>query len=410
MSQIATSNNAQIPYSHFEEAAKDVMINLQASMKELITALPGTIRRAVDLERALGLEKKLAWQAFRLSRGTGVGELVNIPSLASAARLSEAALARGVPSVVVEQVSAAFERFESLVADHCGDRACLLSMVSGLGYERRDRTEVRVRRAHFRSSAHLWGVQARAQVRTLIYLPDGPNGKTLEAILVSGNVGLQGMRRGEPVTISSWLSSLHKPGLGEAGHADDLGGAGPGPTPGFELLTPFCSETLPEMRHVPVRSGVMETEMVIPSAGRVGALTLYLSQRSATEGDARERGAGGGMFVSVPVEEIMIELLVPAGLTEPATARVAVYGRRHHPERVFEERRVDLLAQRESVSTFGPNDRAPGVECSPRHQEAVRFVLAKYGLTGTCFDVYRCRVKFPVLHTLVVIRVDPIRR
>ncbi len=410
MSQLVTPNTVQIPFEHFEEAAKDVMIDLHSSMNDLISALPGTIRRAVDLERALGVEKKLAWQAFRLSRGSGIGEMANIPSLASAARLSEAALARGVPATVAERVSAAFERFESLVVEHCGDRACLLSMVSGLGYERRERTEVRVRRAHFRSSAHLWGVQARSQIRTLIYCPTGPKGETLEAILVSGNVGLQGMRRGEPVTISSWLSPLHKPGAENAPLTGGVDGAGPGPTPGFELLTPFCSEALPEMTHVPARSGVMETEMVIPSAGRVGALTLYLSQRSATEGDARERGAGGGMFVSVPVEEIMIELLVPAGLTEPATARVAVYGRRHHPERVFEERRVDLLAQHESVSTFGPNDRAPGVECSPRHQEAVRFVLAKYGLTGTCFDVYRCRVKFPVLHTLVVIRVDPIRR
>src|SRR5204863_203476 len=122
--------------------------------------------------------------------------------------------------------------------------------------------------------------------------------------------------------------------------------------------------------------------------------------------DARKIGAGGGMFISIPSTEVITELLIPEGYTSPATARVAVFGRRHHPERVFEERAIDLLPQRESAIYLGRQLGSPTIDVAPRHHEAVRLVLNRLGLFGRQFDVYRCRVEYPQMHTLVVMRVD----
>lgn len=388
--------------------AMGVAYELRSSTAALTASLPGPIRRAVDLERALQLERKLAWQIFRLSRSTGLGELSNVPSLASAVRVAEAARSQGVPEAVTQRVRAAFERFESLAIEHCGDRAGMLSMVTGLAHGRSDSVELRVRKALFRGNAHVWGIQAERLVRTLIAEPNGPNGETLRTCLISGNLGLRGLRRCEPMVISSWLT-LSPVEAARLGAVNAGPGGEPTTAPPFELLTDFCSPNLPSPAQVPSKSGRVEVEMLIPVTGRAGALDLYLAQAGPTAGDARVVGSGAGMFVSVPTEEVIIELLVPAGYTSPATARVALFGRRHHPEQAAEERAYDLLPQRANVAYLGRLPVPPSIDHVPRHGEVVRHVLERKGHWGREFDMYRCYVQYPVLHTCIVLRVDGTR-
>jgi hypothetical protein len=97
-------------------------------------------------------------------------------------------------------------------------------------------------------------------------------------------------------------------------------------------------------------------------------------------------------------------------MSDPATARFCAYGRRTHPERVYDERPADLLPIRENVSYFGSTDTVPAMEGSPNHAEAVHSVLERHGWLGARFDIYRCRVPFPVLHTLLCLNVDAARR
>jgi hypothetical protein len=395
----------QVPTVPFDELVGGVMDELREGVREMIRSLPENIRRAVDLERALKLERKLAWQVFRLSRDNSLGDVANVPSLASAMRVCEAAKGRGVPRPVAERLMAAFERFENFAIEQCGDRAGLVSMVSGLTQGQSESVELRVRKTLFRSHAHVWGLQADAQVRTLIYEPSGPADETLRGTLVSGSLGLQSLRRSEPITICSWLTPT--PEAAMEGGPSEIGIVQEAElTPQFELLREFSSPNLPDVTHVPGSEGVVETEMLIPAAGRSGAMTIYLAQTAPTAGDARRAGAGAGMFVSVPSSEVIMELLVPAGYTSPATARVAVFGRRHHPERVFEERDIDLLPQRESAVYLGRLTNSPAIDSAPRHHEVVRGVLNGLGLLGRQFDIYRCRIQYPQMHTLVLMRVD----
>ena len=113
--------------------------------------------------------------------------------------------------------------------------------------------------------------------------------------------------------------------------------------------------------------------------------------------------------MSVPCVEIISEMFVPAGWTDPTGARARVYARRHHPERVFAERRRDLLPQREMVSHFRPGDHLPSIDGAPDHARAVQEVLRRHGVQDQPFDVYRCRVEYPILHSLVMLRTDPLR-
>jgi hypothetical protein len=394
----------------FELAAGAVMAELQASLGELLRSLPGQVRRAVDVERSLHLDKKLAWQVFRLATTQGLTEATNVPALPSVRRLLEAARRRKLTREVIDRVAQAFDRFEELVVHFAGDREGLNALLSGTSSGKNDQYELKIRKALFRSNAHVWGTQVQTQVRTVIWYPR-PGENHEDVALIMGDIGMQRLRENEPLSLVRWIRTHDSP------HNEVVGGGeleprvqtGPSGDKGVRLLHEFCSDPLPQM--VPRQSvlGGVETELVIP-AGRAGAVTIYSRQVMENGEPTPHTLYDGRMFVTMPVETVVWELLVPAGLTDPASARVAVYGRRPHPEQVYDERPRDLLPQQESVRYMGQLEHVPPLEESPRHPEAIRAVLTEFGWTGARFDVYRSRIMYPVLHTLLCVRTDAVRR
>jgi hypothetical protein len=145
--------------------------------------------------------------------------------------------------------------------------------------------------------------------------------------------------------------------------------------------------------------------MVIPP-GRSGAVTIYSAQFHENAEETPHPYYDGRLFVTTPVAAVVWDLLIPTGLSDPSTARVAVYGRRTHPQLVYEERKHDLVPQREMISYLGAHELPPPIAGSERYQEVARHVLQQRGWLGTRFDIYRSRVEYPVLHTMLVARVD----
>jgi hypothetical protein len=358
------------------------------------------VARAVDLERQLQVDKKLAWRVFRLVNSSGLREAANVPGRPAMKRLLASAEASGAPGPVIRRIADASERFERFATMQGGNREEMISLMVRMAGETSDSYELRMRKSFFRAAAHMWGVQAQMQVRTMIQGPvDSP--QRYRGVLVAGDIGLQRRDPMRPLVVSARLEakSDETPTGTEVEYPDD------GP-PRVELLTEYCSQPLPQM--VPQRSisGHAETEMVFPVSGRAGAITLYTS-RSVAGVDENPVGVNAKMFVAIPAESVIFDLVVPAGQTDPASARVAVYGRRHHPEHVLEQRPSDLFPQQETVTYLGAAENIPAIAGAPRHHEAVREVLQRYGWLGARFDIYRCRVQFPVLHTLLALRVDP---
>jgi hypothetical protein len=397
----------EVPAASFRTAAETVVSELQASLSALFAALPGSIRRAVDVERSLGLDKKLAWQLFRLVNSTALTDASNVPGLPSIRRLVEAAKRRKVPKEVIDRVSAAFERFEEFAVQHAGDRDGLTSLLSGISSEKNDQYEVKVRRALFRSNAHVWGTQSEMQVRTAISMPKPPPHQVEDVALIMGDIGLQRMRESEPLTMVRWARTGDSPRNRSA--EDAANPTAPLVDHGVGLLHEFCTHPLPAMLPKESVLGGVETELVIPT-GRAGAVTIYSMQIHENAETTPHAFYDGRTFITTPVETLVWDLLIPVGLTDPATARVVVYGRRPHPEQVYEERVADLLPQRETVHYLGAHDAPPVLEGAHRYHEAVQHVLRTLGWFGTKFDIYRCRVQYPVLHTLVCMRVDAAKR
>lgn len=372
-----------------EVAAAAVMADLQQALRELLLALPDRVDRPVDLERCLNLDKKLAWQVVKLTQSSGFSDAAKVPSRRSCQRLIASATAKGVPRATIKRVGAAFDRFEAFATEHGGDRDEFTSLLAGLAGEPDEQHDLKVRQGLFRGNAYVWGTRVFVQTRTRVWSPMGVRNPGVA--LVMGDIGVQRLR-GE--------SSVHP-----LPAPDEPPGGAKARRP--VLLGEFCT---PSALDGAVETGRLVEPEMVAQPGRSGAVTMYAAQfqePAASPGGAR---FDARMFIAAPAEGVVCDLLAPAGMTDPATARVAVYGNRSQPREAFEERAGDLLPQRETVRYLGVMDCAPALEGAPQHQESVRAVLRTRGWYGSRFDVYRCRVAFPVLHTLLVVRVDAARR
>lgn len=385
----------------FEDRALAVLDELRLALGEFTAAIPGSASRAVDLERQLEIDKKLAWRLFRLVRSSGLEEAANVPGRPAMRRLLKAAEHVGADSRIIKRIADASERFERFAQAHGGNREEVISLMVRLAGEGSDPYELKTRKAYFRSAAHIWGVQARLQARTMIH-HWAPESGEYDGVLVGGDVGLQRRDPSRPLVVSARLQAD-----GETANQTSSNGEGNHPEAprGPELLTDFCSQPLPEMVLRSRGEAHVETEIIFPVSGRNGTVTLYTC-RSVKGNENRPHTVSAQMFVAMPTEEVVCDLVLDAGWTDPASARVAVYGCRHRPEHVSEQRPSDLFPQRETVTYLGEMETVAPVAGAPQHQKAVQEVLQRNGWLGRRFDVYRCRVQYPVLHTQIVLRVD----
>jgi len=383
---------------HFEQAARDAMEGLGSALAELLAALPDRVDRAVDVERALELDKKLAWQVFRLARAQTPTEVAKVPAARSVQRLLSQAKRRRLPAAAIERVRDAFERFEAFAATQAGDREALASMVRSIADDSDEQEETRLRRSLFRGNAQVWGLRMRQFVRSTIFLPprDDPRAARGE-IMLSAHLDLEQIRPDSHAAIVSWARPSGQPAKDGTHDVE----------PSFTLHEEFCSRPLPRMVQRPSVGTGVETELVLGAVGRPGAATLYTSQSlPLVRTDELKRFETNNIFC-IPVESVTFDVLIPAGWSDPAAATAACYGRRYHPEHVFEKRPADLLPQRASLARLGEfQGTMPEVKGAPSHADAVAEVLRHAGHAGTPFDVYRCTAKFPVLHTLLSLTIE----
>ena len=178
----------------------------------------------MDAERVFRLDKTLSWQVFRLSQSVDLAEAANVPSRTSVRRRLAAAQRKKVPKPVLEKVGAAFERFESFATMHGGDRAGLMSMVSGLIGDSSQQYDLRVRKSLFRANAHMWGVQARMAVRTAIFMPHPGTNRVEDVAMVVGD--LTARRCQSDPTMLWWLKTSDDPTNPTEGHSVRAGRGG----------------------------------------------------------------------------------------------------------------------------------------------------------------------------------------
>ncbi len=396
----------------FESDAVAVLASAREAFAVLIASLPSPIRKPTDLKRCLRIDPKLAWQVFRVATATDpLSAGLHVPGAAALKGLLRAASRNRVPSPVIDSVKSAAQEFESLVKRHAGDRSSFVSMISShaaTGSEQIDREH---RRAAFRANSHIWGVQAQTKLSCSIIQASEEENR-VDIAYIRGFVGLRRFRRDAPQIVSRMVVADDdgKVRQGIAREPIDPDGQ---VQPGTSLLKDFCTQPLPELRAFEM-NGMLFGELVGGDVGSRSAVTCITGDVSRSAGpvhrDEDNKADISFVVVRTPCEVLVHDLLVEVGLFGEIAPHAAVYSDHQGNQlREFNEReRLPMQVSAEPLGCGPSVLRTPDV---PRYAEMMRYVFERLRRDADRFEVYRCRVEYPVMPSSVVIKFDlPPRR
>jgi hypothetical protein len=397
--------------SAFENQAIAVLERLRNAMSAVIEAIPvaGRIKRASDLQRVLGIGSTLAWQVFRVATAANpIEEGRGVPGSTAMERFLEAAAKRGVPAQPIADLRASIEEFQELVRVHAGSRATFDSMLGGLSEHGADELDLMHKRAAFRANSHFLGARAKATVGIMVCQPAATDENMIDALTIKGLVGLSTQRRN-----ASWgLTTLRH--TTDDGTLREVAGIAPldpaGASNGIAFFRDFCTKPLPPFKVLKNRDGSFNVRVDGELIDQQSAVTLILgfvckSMNSRYRSDD-DTFLGSVPTVRIPSEVLIHDIIVRDDLFPQASPQVEVFHDFNCEPFGEPHRNHDRLPMGESVIYLGRGLDVLETPEVPRYQEMIREAMRRVGWDPSRFNVYRCRVEFPIVPSLLRIKFD----
>lgn len=405
----------------FRQGAFAALRQLRSAVSAVISGIPAvpgrrTIASAADLQRILEVPTTLAWKVHKLAYSTDpAADIESIPGQAAFKRFLQAAEEAGVPHPSLQSAASAVDEFEDFVKSHAGDRRTFESMVSGLAEDGSEKMDLAHKRAAFKAQSHFLGLQAKTHLGCFVYRPSEADPDQLDWLIVRGMVGLRRLRQN-----ASWIISrtrvVNDDGTMRHSYTREPLDPKNDETHGISLLREFCSRPLPKLRRVTAGLGFMNVEVVGEGVGNSSAQTCFVADvyrkafvRYRDEHNATQASV---THVRTPCEALLADVLVYEGtFGDPNTNAIAQLN-------VFSDHRVvdpvvtggvrecDRLTVSESVTYLGKGVEAMHTPDVPRYPEMIGQSLARLGWEARKFDVYRCRIEFPIMPSSVVVQFD----
>ena len=375
----------------FEQRVLGVLGQLRAAVQGLLAGLPGSATRAAELRRILGVDAALAWQVFSLANN---GDLLRmgrlVPKSGAMKRFLTAAASSGASPEAVEQVVAAYAGFERAVREVAGDRRSFDAILSGLCPDD-ESALLRLRRAAYRANASVWGVSARTTVHAVVFY-ERPTGEH-DCIGLRGRVGLRKLQEGASIGIyassRTWGGATCPPDSGENVAVD-----------GCELLPKYSTQPLPKITRIEGSDGLYRDYVQLEGLGRSGEVTVFWRNLTLNfPGGSRVPPHGITAPVMEPSEALVMDLIIPQGWAVPSNTDVWVT-----PESSRYATKTGMAPHRlpfeGSAQYLGNNLRSLRTPHAPGYDEMVADQLEALKWGGR-FDLFRCEVEYPVLHSAV---------
>jgi hypothetical protein len=174
------------------------------------------------------------------------------------------------------------------------------------------------------------------------------------------------------------------------------------------LIRQFCSDPLPALRRVPRPNGFVDDELLAGSVGKTGATTCVIGDVCRCAGkryrDERNRIAGYIQRVCTPCEVLVFDYVVHDTVYGPMAPELAVRSALgEEPSPATNPYELPRLPVTGSVQYIGKGAAALRLSDVPRYAELGQYVFTRLGWDGNRFDVYRVRLEYPPIPTLVTI-------
>jgi hypothetical protein len=397
--------------SVFEQQAAAVMERLRNAMSAVIEGIPvaGRIKRASDLQRVLGIGSTLSWQVFRVATAANpIEEGRGVPGSTAMERFIEAAAKRGVPTQPIAELRAAVEDFQEVVRVHAGSRATFDSMLGGLSQNGADELDLMHKRAAFRANSHFLGARAKATLGVLVCQPAATDENMIDALTMKGLVGLSTQRR----TASWGLTTLRL--TNDDGTPRQVEGIAPldpaGASNGIAFFRDFCSKPLPQFKVIKKRDGCFNVRVDGELIDQQSAMTLILAfvckGMNSRYRTAEDTFLSSAPAMRIPSEVLIHDIIVRDDLFPQASPEVGVFHDFNAEPFGEPHRDHDRLPMSESVIYLGRGLDVLETPELPRYREMMQEAMRRLAWDPSRFDVYRCRVEFPIVPSLLRIKFD----
>ncbi|MCB9865565.1 MAG: hypothetical protein H6816_02880 [Phycisphaerales bacterium] len=394
--------------SFLDETAA-VLGRVRAGLAEVIAAVPEHVADSADLHRALRIQKTASWRLFKAATATDpLAAAPHVPTPAVLKKFFEAAAARGVEPGTIESAERATADLERLVSKHAGDRATFDSMVGSLlDAEESRQIGLAHRRLVFRGLKHILGMQAKTQLKFMAVQP-AADPTMLDLARVEGIISLRQLRSDAPLIVSRSCTVL-RDGCVLKVRREPLSSAVGNDR--MSLISEFCSEPLPEFRETEGPSDVLQGELISRGVGRCSAITCFeghvIREVCGRYWCAEDPWLNACQKVRTPCEAVVLDVLVREGTfgaNQPSAASCCEQFREYQGEDPWSLR--NLPTTRETVNYLGRGASVLQTQDFPRYAELARHVFDHLGWNDEAFDVYRCRIEYPVVPSTVMIYFD----
>jgi len=400
------------PRPCFDEDAADVLRQLRGAIVGVVEALPGKVATAADLQRTLRIDKMLCWKLFRVITAAGpLAAGAHLPGTANLRRFLDASEKLGrVPSKLTNAARGRAEAFERLVRLHAGDRATFDSMVSHVaGSDTAEKLSLMHRRAAFRANRHFWGIQVRTQLKTLFVQPGSDPG-TLDMASIEGFLSLRRVRADAPLAVS-WTRVANDDGTLIRLEREPLD-LNADSTLGIALLEEFCTKPIPRFRVFEADRGFILGELLADGVGETAAITCivgYLARHVVGRyRDQANQYGGCWAPVRTACEVLVLDLVLRQGTFDSAAPCAGVYAQ-HLNETAYPAvlRDLDRIPPLPAPAVYlGKGTSVMRTPDVPNYAAMAQRAFDRLGADGDEFDVYRCRIEYPVMPSTVLLRFD----
>lgn len=411
---IASETSQAAAGSGFVPEATRTIRDLRVAITKVFRSIPGGVRNSYDVHRYLSLDTKLSWQIYKISSNEEqeLALASYVPAPASMKRLMKAARERGIKPELVDELGVAYAGFEHLVETHAGNRTRFNSMAMGLcDMPESPFTDLAHRRAIFNGHSHFWGLQQAAYVVTLIIHPSKTTPGLFNYAQIRGKFGVCRLRPDVDVYLDTIKFANDKGGTDTAARATFE----PEATEKYRapIIPQFCTQPLPEMDTVHRPDGREVTKLVGQSVGRKSTVdfvfgNIWPDTSIGTWLGTNRRGFGNTSKVPYPTALYIIDVLVHRPTFSNLEEHFKVYGNaslEDEPSNIVRAR--PTLPFREQVTQLRTPADCAYIPEVPIYPELVNYCCNKLEYRMEDLDVYRLKVEYPLMDTMVAVWFHP---
>jgi len=375
---------------------------LAASGEMLIHGLRSPVRTSTDLVKAAGVNKDIASRFMgAIAKRDPMAVVYYMPGVESLRRLSRGARSRAADAEAVRAFERAVEAFEEFIKDELGGRHALDAMASAWLPEARERFEFASRQMAYRAAANLRGLECQTFIDVGFAHPGGAGSSPdrYDAVVIQGACGVQRLRPAVPLMIATFDhrdDTAGRPSLSIDGRAIGKG------SDVLEFLPRFGRGDPPALRVTRDESSTFY-RLVDDGLGAGTASDLFFGQYvpGMYRRWARFPGdiAAQMEAMEMPSQRLVMDFLVHPEVWPGIEPELMVYntmvrGVALPYDRTRDGDRFDLLEDMRCIGT--------GIECcrigeAPRYVELLKWTCEQRGWDPSCFRVYRCDSRYPVV-------------